>query len=215
MKKICCYILPLVLFCFIVAGSESSDAKKSSASAKTYKIIKKSKIKKTIRKKPAKSVKLPAAPIYIQEPPLVFAPASSEISPLPAKPAIVNSGWKIGGGYGAGAGIINIGYDRFLAPLNLEINAGGGLGNEYYTLITQLIERMPLGSFMLGLSFDYVYYSKKVTSFPGSSGSMPRGKSSGAGLFLEKSFGQWEARLGYSTVLAITATASYNISEKK
>ena len=121
------------------------------------------------------------------------------------KPRVVS----LGGGLNGGAGAITVGYTIPSARFDLILNAGYGLGKNYSLLILQAGGSFSVRNLPVVLTLDFASYSEKVRNLPGISGDIAKGGKIGPGISLGKSFGRWDARLGYSTALGVTANPIY------
>ena len=118
-------------------------------------------------------------------------------------------GFAIKGGLMGGAGVAAIGYVFPIRAFNAGVYAGYGIGNKYNATVAQLEGIFKLKAMNVVLSVDYANYSEMVRNLPGLPGDTTKGAHAGIGLSLGREFGKWEARLGYSTALGLTATAGY------
>ncbi|KPJ65803.1 hypothetical protein AMJ44_09475 [candidate division WOR-1 bacterium DG_54_3] len=136
----------------------------------------------------------------------------AEVRPRAAKrmgPKAKRGGFQVGAGYGGGAAILGAGYTIPTARLDLLIDAGYGLGNEYSVLSANISGVIPLGANYVGIGLGMANYSEKVKDIPGLSGEIDKGSRFGAGLFFGRCFGPLRAQLGYNSALGLTAGLNY------
>jgi len=134
--------------------------------------------------------------------------------PPPSSPAAKakvarTRGFAAKGGLLGGAGAVEIGYLLPIGAVDAGIYAGYGIGNSYNLMLAQLEGLFKISSNNFYLSADYAGYSEKVRNVPGISGDVEKGGRIGLGVAYGKQFEKWEGRLGYSTILGLTATAGY------
>ena len=142
--------------------------------------------------------------------PIVVAPKPTHaVKPAAAPSPIGDRGFAAKGGLMGGAGAAAIGYIMPVGPLSGGLYVGYGLGNKFNEMVAQLEGIYKLSAVNIGLSIDYINYSEKVRNIPGLSGDTAKGAHTGIGLSLGKDFGKFDAKLGYSTALGLTATAGY------
>ena len=136
----------------------------------------------------------------------------AEVRPRAAKrmgPKAKRGGFQVGAGYGGGAAILGAGYTIPTARLDLLIDAGYGLGNEYSVLSANISGVIPLGANYVGIGLGMANYSEKVKDIPGLSGEIDKGSRFGAGLFFGREFGRFRAQIGYNSALGVTAGLNY------
>jgi hypothetical protein len=136
----------------------------------------------------------------------------AEVKPRAAKrmgPKAKRGGFQVGAGYGGGAAILGAGYTIPTARLDLLIDAGYGLGNEYSVLSANISGVIPMGANYVGIGLGMANYSEKVKDIPGLSGEIDKGSRFGAGLFFGRSFGRFRAQIGYNSALGLTAGLNY------
>ena len=114
------------------------------------------------------------------------------------------------GGFGGGAGILEIGY---LWPLqkqmDIGVEAGLGVGSGYTILLAGLTGIMPLGNNFIGLNAGLANYSDTIADIPGVSGNVAKGSNFGVGIFGGTTFRQIKLRVGYNTSLGLMLGALY------
>jgi hypothetical protein len=146
---------------------------------------------------PAKAVVSPAVPVVLPTPPAPPAPVES-VKRIPIEI-----------GYGGGAALVDIGYLFPLSgrPITLKVDAGFALGNAYNIILVQGQAEYAFNpTYFGGLSIDYANYSQPVANIPGVSGTIAKGANTGGGIFLGKNMDKYFAKIGYSTVLGLTAS---------
>lgn len=119
-------------------------------------------------------------------------------------------GLQIGAGLGGGSGMIKIG---LLLPLlqgmDVVLDAGYGMGNEYSVIAGGAAGIFTLGNLYTGLELCVANYSETVTDIIGVSGNIEKGSKLGFGVFVGRPFGRLKAQVGYNTALGLTAGAVF------
>ncbi|MGB9613866.1 MAG: hypothetical protein ACPL4K_06840 [Candidatus Margulisiibacteriota bacterium] len=117
------------------------------------------------------------------------------------------AGFLAGAGYGGGAGILSVGYALPLGGVDLNFDAGYGIGNKYSILVADISSVFSFAENYAGLALGVANYSDKVTDIPGLSGIIDKGAKVGFAVFAGRSLGMINVQAGYSTALGLTVGA--------
>jgi hypothetical protein len=166
-------------------------------------------------KPPAKSAPVvkPAAPV-VQ--PVVAPVAAQEVKPV-QPPTIVEealpASFLAEGGFGGGAICLSLGYRKQLnKTFAYRGTIGYGIGNQYGVTVIDLAKiSFPFRDLTVGLGMTYASYSEVVRKIPGLSGDLPGKNLWGGEIFLSKKFSDFVLHAGYSTVLGIRLSATYDL----
>lgn len=122
------------------------------------------------------------------------------------------SGFQIGGGYGGGAGIVDISY---IMPVkdNLDFVLGGvyGIGNQYTITVIKVAGIMPLGNNYAGLGIGMANYSQSVADIPLVSGNISAGSNTGVSIFAGTTLDVLQVQVGYDSALGLILSAGYKL----
>jgi hypothetical protein len=119
-------------------------------------------------------------------------------------------GLQLGVGLGGGAGMLRVGYRLpLLQELDVVLDAGVGMGNEYTVITGGAAGIFTLGNLYTGLELCIANYSETVTDILGVSGNIDKGAKLGFGVFVGRPFGRLKAQVGYNSALGLTAGAVF------
>lgn len=117
-------------------------------------------------------------------------------------------GLQVGAGLGGGAAMLRLGYFfPLLQGMDVVLDAGYGIGNEYSVIAGNAAGIFSLGNLYTGLELSVANYSETVTDIIGISGNIDKGSKLGFGVFVGRPFGRLKAQVGYNTALGLTAGA--------
>ncbi|MBN2057645.1 MAG: hypothetical protein JW782_02495 [Candidatus Saganbacteria bacterium] len=138
------------------------------------------------------------------------APAEQPLVKPAAKPVLEPArqrGLALLGGFGAGAGLLKIGYIIPNRNLDLGISGGFAVGNSFSVVTADVSAAMLFGHNFAGLELGLASYSKTVQNVPGISGTIG-GSNFGLGAFGGTNLtDNISVRVGYNTALGLTALA--------
>jgi hypothetical protein len=117
-------------------------------------------------------------------------------------------GWEAGFGYRGGAFVVGAGYAFPFNSIGMTANAGYGFGNRFSLLTAGVGAAVPVGMNHAGLELSLVNYSAALSGVPGV-GSVNQGLAFGLGVFAGTEVNAVRVRLGYNTVMGLTAGAAY------
>lgn len=117
--------------------------------------------------------------------------------------------FQAGGGYGGGALMVKGGYALPYESFNVLFDAGLGIGNQYSIVTVGGAGVFPLKDYYVGMELELVYYSEKVESVLGLSGSLEKGAKFGVGIFGGMNLGTVDAQVGYNSALGLMVGVVY------
>ncbi|MBU0502746.1 MAG: hypothetical protein ABIH69_06475 [bacterium] len=118
---------------------------------------------------------------------------------------------QVGVGLGGGGLVLDFGYILPKDKFNILFDVGYGFGNGYSVIKGGVSGVFDLEDKYVGLGLDLANYSKTVSNIAGLSGNINSGARVGLGLFAGKHFGKFDAQIGYSTALGLTAAVNYKL----
>ena len=120
-------------------------------------------------------------------------------------PKPLEGGWRLQGGYGAGAAVFRLGYLLPPSNINILIDAGYALGNQYNIVLGGISFILPQANDRY-FSFDLLSatYSQTVADIPGLS-QIAQGSNTGLGIGYGFPFRGFTCQLGYNSALGVTA----------
>ena len=120
------------------------------------------------------------------------------------------AGFKVEGGYGAGAILMGIGYTLpFENNLGLRLDGNYYFGNQYSVVNASLNTDYWSGMNFWGVGLGLAAYSQRVTDILGVSGVIGNESRININLCIGKIIEDWRLELGYGTVLGVQAKLGY------